>query len=201
MKLTRRQMLELAAGAAASPVLPRIAGAEAASATATTAAGRFFTAPELALLDELTEIIVPADEHSGGARTAGVARYIDARLAEFDPEMPELKDARETWRAGLALMNTLAKEATGKLFLEASSAERVVILEKLAVAEQDPESDGERFFAELKEWTAKGYYTSRIGLHDELEYKGNSMLAEFVGTDVAMLPAIGTPEKWDEEKP
>lgn len=187
MKLTRRQILELAAGAAASPVLPRVASAHAASAAA---AGRFFTAPELALLDELTETIVPADEHSGGARAAGVASYIDARLAEFDPEMPELKDAQEAWRAGLALMNTLAREATGKSFLEASNAERVAILEKLAAAEQDPKSDGERFFAELKEWTAKGYYTSRIGLHDELEYKGNSMLAEFVGTDVATLPTI-----------
>jgi gluconate 2-dehydrogenase gamma chain len=190
VKLTRRQILELAAAAAASPVLPRIAGAEAASAAATTTAGRFFTAPELALLDELTEIIVPADEHSGGARAAGVASYIDARLAEFDPAMPELKDAQETWRAGLALMNTLAKEATGKPFLEASNAERVAILEKLAAAEQDPKSDGERFFAELKGWTAKGYYTSRTGLHDELEYKGNSMLPEFVGIDVATLPTI-----------
>ncbi len=104
--------------------------------------------------------------------------------------MPELKDARETWRAGLALLNTLAKEATGKLFVKASNAERVAILEKLATAEQDPKSDGERFFAELKKWTAKGYYTSRIGLHDELEYKGNSMLEEFAGTDVATLPTI-----------
>src|SRR3989454_12538265 len=49
--------------------------------------GRFLTAAELALLEELTELIIPADDHSPGARAAGVAAYIDGRLAEsLDPE-------------------------------------------------------------------------------------------------------------------
>ena len=52
-----------------------LAGAIAAPAT-------FFTRQELALVDELTEMIIPADEHSPGARAAKVAAYIDARLAE-----------------------------------------------------------------------------------------------------------------------
>lgn len=36
-----------------------------------------------------------------------------------------------------------------------------------------------RFFRLLKNLTADGYYTSRIGLVDELGYQGNSALAEF----------------------
>jgi len=59
--------------------------------------------------------------------------------------------------------------------------------------EADPKTDGERFFVELKGWTTFGYYTSRIGIHDEMEYKGNTLLAEFSGTDPATLPAIPPP--------
>jgi hypothetical protein len=40
-----------------------------------------------------------------------------------------------------------------------------------------------QFFHELKRWTVRGYYTSKIGIHDELEYKGNRVLTEFVGCD------------------
>ena len=85
-------------------------------------------------------------------------------------------------------------EAAGQPFLEVPAGERVALLERLALNEQQPQTEGERFFKELKGWTARGYYTSRIGIHDELEYKGNTLLMEFVGTDPATLPGIGPVE-------
>jgi len=148
----------------------------------------------MALLDELTELIIPADAHSGGARAAGVAAYIDGRLGEYDPAIPDLREAREKWKAGLALIDALAREALGKAFLEASPEERIAVLELLAAQEPDPKTDADRFFVELKRWTARGYYTSRIGIHDEIEYKGNTLLMEFSGTDPATLPPIRPPE-------
>jgi hypothetical protein len=39
----------------------------------------------------------------------------------------------------------------------------------------------EAFFAVTKDATLHGYYTSEIGLQQELRYKGNSILPEFVG--------------------
>ena len=39
----------------------------------------------------------------------------------------------------------------------------------------------EKFFITAKEATIHGYYTSEIGIHKELRYKGNQILAEFVG--------------------
>jgi hypothetical protein len=39
----------------------------------------------------------------------------------------------------------------------------------------------ETFFAVTKRATIHGYYTSEIGIHKELRYKGNQILAEFVG--------------------
>lgn len=39
----------------------------------------------------------------------------------------------------------------------------------------------EAFFALTKGATIRGYYTSEIGIHKELRYKGNALLVEFVG--------------------
>ena len=39
----------------------------------------------------------------------------------------------------------------------------------------------EAFFAATKRGTIHGYYTSEIGIHKELRYKGNQILAEFQG--------------------
>ena len=39
----------------------------------------------------------------------------------------------------------------------------------------------EAFFADTKQATIHGYYTSEIGIHKDLRYKGNTLLAEFVG--------------------
>jgi hypothetical protein len=175
--LTRRELLRLAAAAAASPILP--AGVASAGPVPAGKAGRFFTSAEMAVLDELCEAIIPADEHSGGARAAGVAAFIDAKLAEFDPAIPELREQRDAWKAGLVP------------FVGAPAEERLKALEGLAAAEESPKTDAERFFKTLKEWTARGYYTSSLGIHDEMEYKGNTLLMEFEGTD----PATLTPPK------
>jgi hypothetical protein len=190
--ISRRDVLRLAAAAAAAPLVPRAALGEAGVAPPL-APGRFFDAAEMALLDEVTERIIPQDEHSGGARAAGVAAYIDGRLAEYDPAIPDLREEREKWKAGLAMVDALAREVSGTRFLDASPAQRIAALQKLAAGEEDPKTDGERFFVELKHWTAFGYYTSRMGIHDEMEYKGNTLLTEFSGTDPATLPAIPPP--------
>jgi hypothetical protein len=39
----------------------------------------------------------------------------------------------------------------------------------------------EKFFITAKQATIHGYYSSEIGIHKELRYKGNQILAEFVG--------------------
>src|SRR5215510_8112816 len=41
----------------------------------------------------------------------------------------------------------------------------------------------EAFFVMAKQATIRGYYTSKIGIHDELHYKGNVFLKEFVGCE------------------
>jgi hypothetical protein len=174
--LTRRDVIKLGAAAtvAASLGVGEGLAAEAAARPA------FFTPDEFALVDELSEMIIPADEHSPGARAAKVAAYIDARLAEAFEE----KD-RTTWRDGLKLVEQLSRDSAGKSFLQSSPDERVAVLTRMAQNERTPNKPEELFFAELKSRVVHAYYTSEIGIQKDMEYKGNTYLAEFVGFDVS----------------
>jgi hypothetical protein len=73
--LNRRDLLKLGAAAAiaASVAGPDRLSALSAAVEQGTAARTFFTSTELTLVDELAEMIIPADEHSPGARAARVA--------------------------------------------------------------------------------------------------------------------------------
>jgi len=186
-KLSRRAVLKLGAGATLVPPLATLAPAAQAIAAAAPAlaAGLFFTAAEMTLLDELTEAIIPRDEHSGGARDAGVAAFLDAALAEKDPEIPDHAEERQRFRDGLRLVDELARSLAGKSFLDASAEERTTVLTRLARNETAPESPAEEFFVEIKGATAFAFYSSRIGIHDDMEYQGNRLLRRFVGADVS----------------
>ena len=181
--MTRRDVMKLGAAAtlAASLGVTDLAAAHAQSGAAAAArtGATFFTPPEFALVEELSEMIIPADEHSPGAKAAKVAAYLDGRLAEAS-EPAE----RTTWREGLALVDQLSRGTTGKPFLESSPAERLSLLTRIAQNEQKPQQPEEHFFVELKGRVVRAYYTSEIGLKQELEYKGNTYLAEFVGVDL-----------------
>jgi hypothetical protein len=125
-------------------------------------------ATEFAMLDELSEMIIPADAHSPGARAAKVATFIDARLAEAWDQ----KD-RTDWRAGLALVDRLSQESHKAPFMKASVDQRLAVLTRMAQNENDPKKPEERFFKELKSRVVYAYYTSEIGIKQEMEYKGN----------------------------
>jgi Gluconate 2-dehydrogenase subunit 3 len=172
--LSRREVIKLGAAATLTASLGVGRGE-----TAQSSAPLFFTKDEFALLDELSDMIIPTDEHSPGARAAKVAAYIDARLAEAF----EQKD-RTDWRNGLALVDTLAREAGGKTFLQSSAEGRLSILTRMAQNEGKPQKPEEVFFAQLKGKVVHAYYTSEIGIKQEMEYKGNSYLAEFEGIEV-----------------
>ena len=139
----------------------------------------------MALLDELTEMIIPADAQSGGARAAGVVPFLDRRLAERDSKIPDYAEERKRWKDGLLRVDEVAREMHGKAFLETAPEQRLAVLTRMARNEKDPKASEERFFGELKQATAGIYYTSKVGIHDDVQYKGNTLLTEFVGEDVS----------------
>ena len=125
-------------------------------------------------------MIIPTDDHSPGARAAKVAAYIDARLADAWDEQD-----RTAWREGLRTLEQLSHDATGKPFMQSSADERVAILTRMAQNEGRPQKPEEIFFARLKTRVVEAYYTSAIGIKQDMDYKGNSYLPEFVGFDVS----------------
>jgi hypothetical protein len=124
-------------------------------------------------------MIIPTDERSRGARAAGVAAYIDGRMAEsFEPEQPK------RWRDGLQAVEALSRELHGKAFLESTPEQRLAVLTRMAAAESDPKTPAERFFKEIKGATIGAYYSSKVGIHDDQRYKGNVIqTGEYAGFD------------------
>jgi hypothetical protein len=180
--ITRRQALAATAAAAAMAALPEAAAAQAAK-PAPLPAGKFLSARELALLDEMAELIIPADAQSGGARAAKCALFIDARLAEsIDPLW------RQSWKDDLAEIDEICATMFGRALLEASPAERQKLMERISRNEKTPKENVEHSFVTIKWWVAEAYYTSQIGIHDELKYQGNVYIDEFLGTDVSTKP-------------
>jgi Gluconate 2-dehydrogenase subunit 3 len=138
----------------------------------------FFTRDEFALLDALTDLLIPTDDHSPGAHEAGVAAYIDRTTAEaFRAE------DKETWRKGLAAMDAFSRDMCHCAFLKASKQQQADMLTQLAAKEKDPKTEPEKFFTQLKQTAAFAYYSSSIGIHQETNYKGNVLLEQFVGYD------------------
>jgi hypothetical protein len=173
--LKRREMLQLTAGAAIGARLMKL---EAPAQTKTKHA--FFTPDEFTMVDELSEMIIPTDDHSPGAHAAGVAAYIDASLAESFMDEPKTR-----WREGLKSVNDLSTEMNGKAFMAATPEQRLAVLTRMAQNEEKPEKPEELFFRELKGRTAYAYYTSKIGIHTEMEYKGNTYQRVYAGEELS----------------
>src|SRR4051794_24557428 len=135
-EIGRRDLIKIATGAALV------------SSSHAAGAHQFFTDDEYAVVDELTELIIPTDEHSGGARAARVAEFIDAVLAGAFQQ-----SERDAWRNGLARVNALSGEMYGGDFLKCSSSSRAAVLTRMAKNETAPQAPEELFFRELKALT------------------------------------------------
>ena len=172
--MKRRTALQLIVIGAAAPLEAQHAGHAPAAAAAEAAAElRFLSAAQNALVDRLAEMILPADDHSPGAHDAQVSAFIDELLADSAAK------EQQAWTAGLEAVEAAAKERFGKPFLECTDAEQDKILAEMAASEENPNNALQRFFAKIKMQTISGYYTSRIGLLGELEYKGIVPIPEY----------------------
>ena len=123
---------------------------------------QFFSEEESGVLDQLMEMIIPADEHSPGAHVAQTNLFADLMVATSDDAV------KKQWRDGIRLMR---EEANRSSLTEA--------LQRAAAKEENPTSDLEHFFVLLKQMTVNGYYTSEIGIHKDMQYVGNAYLGAF----------------------
>ena len=135
----------------------------------------FFSSSQIELLDSLTELILPSDDRSPGAKAAKVARYMDVIVSDGSPR------AQESWRSGLDAVSGLARSRFQRRFVECDPAQQDEIVADISRNEGSPGSEAERFFILVKRATIDGYYTSQIGIHEDLGYQGNTAVDEFPG--------------------
>jgi hypothetical protein len=177
-KVSRRAALKaLGTTAALLPALSqdgllafaRIQGGSAASTP------KVLSTSDFRMLEALVEAIIPTDERSPGAKEARVADYIDLLLSESDGELTL------QWMGGLAALDQEAVSRFGLPFARLDAGQVDAVLADISKNELDPGTPLEQFFVMTKQATIRGYYSSEIGIHRELRYKGNQFLQEFVG--------------------
>jgi hypothetical protein len=138
-------------------------------------APKVLSASAFATLEAFVEAIIPADERSPGAKEARVADYIDLLLSESE------SDIALQWMGGLAALDQEATSRFRAPFARLSAGQIDALLADISKKELDPATPLEHFFVMTKQATIRGYYSSEIGIHRELRYKGNQFLQEFVG--------------------
>src|SRR6266851_9878701 len=135
----------------------------------------FFNALEMETIAAISDLIIPTDEHSPGARAAGVSGFIDLMVNESPNEIKAL------WRDGLAAVERMSELQFSAAFIRAGQEQQISLLKTISRNERRPKTIEERFFVAIKSLTVDAYYTSAIGIHQDLRYKGNAILKEFVG--------------------
>jgi hypothetical protein len=163
----RRKVLKTVISASMLPVLQGEAAAY---------IPRFLSSGDLELVAILGELILPQTD-TPGAREAKVHEYIDMVLSE------ETADRQSEFREGLAWLNRRSAALYERSFAALDAGKQTALLSRIAFRETLlPEDErGNRFFMDLRRRVVFAYYTSEIGIRQELTYKGKQVLAHWEG--------------------
>ncbi len=217
-QVTRRGALKAMAAAAAVPVLGTLEVSEehllrareaAESAVIAEMQGapytpKFFTRHEYQTVRVLVDYIIPRDERSGSATDAGVPQYMDFLLSDQTPPPGPPNPTRRFYvaptaaqinvRGGLAWLDTecARRFGAGKTFLTVTDPQRREVLDDIAwPARAKPElSHGVAFFTRMRDMTAAGFFSSKMGVQD-LRYIGNMPMAKWDGCPPNVLEKLG----------
>lgn len=192
MTLDRRQALRTLAfggiGAVAAPAwaekLAEIARDHADHAHATLAAAaeaapwapKVFDAHQNDTVVLLSEMIIPQTD-TPGAKAAKVNEFIDLVLDDAS------ETERKQFLGGLAWMDGRSQELFGTDFASAAPEQQTALLTIVASPKNKAFEDqvGTEFFKAIKALTITGYYTSEIGMKQELGDDGQLFFLEYPG--------------------
>jgi len=135
---------------------------------------RFFSEAQNETVTLIAELIIPETD-TPGARAAKVNEHMDFVLSEETPEV------RETFLKGLNWIDSKSRQRFGADFRQISPKQQVSILTAVASGVTAEDEVGSQFFEDIKRRTTFAYYTSEIGIHQELKYQGNAVLSEWPG--------------------
>ncbi|TDE17442.1 gluconate 2-dehydrogenase subunit 3 family protein [Dyadobacter psychrotolerans] len=129
---------------------------------------KFFTVSELATVKVLCDIIIPKDAKSGSASEAGVPAFIEFIAKDMPQNQVPL-------RGGLKWLDIESNKRFKKIFTLCSKEQQLQIVDDIAYPEKAKPmySQGVAFFNLMRNLTASGFYTTRIGI-DDIGYVGNT---------------------------
>jgi gluconate 2-dehydrogenase subunit 3-like protein len=133
-------------------------------------APRFFDRDDFAALRAFTEILIPTDD-TPGAREAHCAHFIDFVLQASTEYAP---DAQKQWVAAMQALRDAG-------FHAADSSGRAALVEAMSRPERERGATHPAYFAYrlIKQQNSFAFYTSRAGMIEALDYRGNSYNAHF----------------------
>jgi gluconate 2-dehydrogenase gamma chain len=124
---------------------------------------KFLDATQAGLITALADTLIPKTDTSG-ALDAGVPAFIDSIMADVYP-----KDAQERFRAGIQEFDAAAK-ASGTGFLEQDAAQRTATVKQSIATALSGEHQHRPFILVARELTLLGFYTSKVGITENMEY-------------------------------
>ncbi|SHG67746.1 Gluconate 2-dehydrogenase subunit 3 [Chryseolinea serpens] len=127
----------------------------------------FFDAHEMKTITVLADIIIPKDATSGSASEAGVPDFI----AFIVKDMPRYQTPL---RGGLKWLDLQCMNRFNADFASCTPAQQIELVDLIAYPEKaKPEhQQGVAFFNTMRDLTATGFFTSKMGITD-LGYVGN----------------------------
>jgi hypothetical protein len=131
-------------------------------------AEQFFNKHEMKTISVLADIIIPRDNQSGSATDAGVPDFIEF-MAKDQP------DLQTPLRGGLVWLDVQMKKRYQQDFVSCTEAQRIAMVEDIAYPEHKKSgmSQGIAFFSLMRNLTASGFWSSKIGIED-IGYQGNT---------------------------
>jgi hypothetical protein len=196
--MTRRQVLKqlavLLGSAVSNPVVAAVMSDSRRDSASDAWQSRTLSAEQDRLVTTVAEAILPATD-TPGAAAVGVNRFIDLVLTEWLGD-----EDRDRFLTGLADLEARCRAQFDRSFMDLSSEERMTILgpldEEAVEARVKAAEAGSReitdqpFFGMMKEMTLAGYYTSEIGMTQELRYE------EYPGTWKGCIPFDEVGRTW-----
>lgn len=151
---------------------------------------QFLTDHEHQTVRVLVDWIIPADDRSGSATDAGVPAFIDFILT--DEKLENRQEQQTAFRGGLAWIDYECIDRFNAPFVECSETQQQELLDAIAWPEAaDPSMQpGVTFFNSLRDLTASGFFSSKMGMED-LEYQGNRVVTEWTGCPDEVLSHVG----------
>jgi|ERR1700744_1685887 len=131
-------------------------------------AEKYFTPHEMATITILADLIIPRDAKSGSASDAKVPDFIEFIVKD-------IPDHKTPMRGGLRWLDIQCLTRYDKKFVECSHPQQIEMVTEIAYPKKaKPEMrQGVAFFNRMRDLTATGFFTSKMGIAD-IGYMGNA---------------------------